>query len=73
MELWESGIVRYWVNNIPSNPKARKCLADTKREVTGLVPIKLSYLISDFFILGIGLGLAAVNFLLEMIISKFRP
>jgi ionotropic glutamate receptor len=72
MELWESGLVRFWVDNIPSTPKAQKCFADTKRQVTRLVPIRLSDLISAFFILGIGIGLATLCFLLELIISNFH-
>lgn len=70
MELWESGLVRFWIENIPSIPKAPKCFVDTKRQVTRPVPIRLSDLISAFFILGIGIGLATLCFLLEMMHSK---
>ncbi|XP_046454961.1 glutamate [NMDA] receptor subunit 1-like isoform X1 [Daphnia pulex] len=72
MELWESGLVRLWINNIHSTPKAKQCFADTKRGVTRVVPIQLSDLISAFFILAIGIGLATLSFLLEIILSTLR-
>jgi ionotropic glutamate receptor len=72
MELWESGLVRSWINNIHSTPKAQQCFADTKRGVTRVVPIRLSDLISAFFILAIGIGLATLSFLLKIILSKLR-
>lgn len=67
MDLWESGLMTFWVRNLPTIPKANECFADEKNQVSRLVPIQLSDLTSAFLILGIGIGLAALSFLLELI------
>jgi len=41
-----------------------------KRQVSRLIPIQLTDLTSAFLILGIGMGLAILVFLLEIIYSK---
>jgi hypothetical protein len=67
MNLWESGFMMFWVRNLPTIPKANECFADEKNRVSRLVPIRLSDLTSAFLILGIGIGLATLSFLLELI------
>lgn len=57
----------FWVRNLPTIPKANECFADEKNRVSRLVPIRLSDLTSAFLILGIGIGLATLSFLLELI------
>ncbi len=70
--MWEGGFVRYWVNHLPTIPKADECFAENKHRVSRLVPIQLTDLTSAFLILGIGIGLATLTFLLETIHSKWR-
>nr|CAH0101189.1 unnamed protein product [Daphnia galeata] len=72
LEIWEAGLVRFWVKNLPTIPKADECLTENKRKVSRLVPIQLSDLTSAFLILGIGIGLATLVFLLETIYSKLQ-
>jgi hypothetical protein len=67
MNLWESGFMMFWVRNLPTIPKANECFADEKNRVSRLVPIRLSDLTSAFLILGIGIGLATLSLLLELI------
>ena len=70
--MWETGLSRYWVNELV--PKADECYryADKIQKVsTRQVPIHLHDLMSAFLILGIGIGLAALSFLLELIFLKF--
>jgi hypothetical protein len=63
MLLWESGQLPFWVKN--DVPPARKCFAQSnpRRNLSRQVPIQLKDLMSAFFILGIGLGLATLAFL----------
>nr|CAH0108320.1 unnamed protein product [Daphnia galeata] len=71
MDLWESGfLMLFWVKNLPTIPKANECFADKKNQVSRLAPIQLSDLTSAFLILGIGLGLATLSFLVELIYFK---
>ncbi|XP_046454942.1 glutamate receptor 3-like [Daphnia pulex] len=72
LELCETGLIRFWTNNLPTIPKADECFAENKRRVSRPVPIQLTDLISAFLILGIGLGLATLIFLLEKIHSKWQ-
>ena len=69
--MWETGLARYWVKE--RVPKADECYrsADKIQKVsTREVPIHLHDLTSAFLILGIGIGLAALSFLLELIFLK---
>ena len=70
MDLWASGLMRFWVNTQPTIPKADQCFADSKPRVSRLVPIQLSDLTSAFLILGIGIALATLSFVLELIYFK---
>jgi ionotropic glutamate receptor len=70
MDLWESGLVKFWVNNLPTLPKADACFVDRKRRFSRPVAIKLTDLTSAFLILGIGIGLAILVFMLELIYWK---
>jgi hypothetical protein len=72
LELCETGLIRFWIKNLPTIPKADECFAENKRRVSRPVPIQLTDLISAFLILGIGLGLATLIFLLEKIYSKWQ-
>ena len=72
MDLWESGLIRYWVNE--RVPKADECYRSSdkiQKVSTREVPIHLHDLTSAFLILGIGIGLAALSFLLELTYLKF--
>ncbi|XP_057374698.1 ionotropic receptor 93a-like isoform X2 [Daphnia carinata] len=73
VKLWESGISRFWANNQTGLAKAAECF-DSRRQKTSAqqVPIRLYDLTSAFLILGIGLGLAILCFLIELIQSRFR-
>ena len=74
MDLWESGLLRHWMNELI--PKAEKCFAKRstkrKKESARQVPIRLPDLVSAFLILGIGVGLAILCFLLELIYANFK-
>ena len=73
MDLYESGIVRFWVKQLPTIPKADECFANDKRRVVSRpAPIQLTDLTSAFLVLGIGIGLATLVFLLETIYSKWE-
>jgi hypothetical protein len=68
MLLWESGLLPFWVKSI--TPRAPKCFSKTNQHsvMSRQDPIILKDLMSAFFILGIGLGLATFAFLVEKII-----
>ena len=68
MLLWEGGQLPFWVKGVV--PRAPKCFAkiDPRNNLSRQVPIQLKDLMSAFFILGIGLGLATFAFLVEKII-----
>jgi len=72
LELWETGLVRFWINHLPTIPKADECFAENKRNLSRPLPIKLTDLTSAFLILGIGVGLATLIFLLESFRSNWR-
>lgn len=72
MDLWESGLMRFWVNSQPTIPKADQCFADSKPRISRLVPIQLSDLTSAFLILGIGIGLATLSFVSELIFFRLN-
>ncbi len=64
MELWETGLPAYWVKN--SIPRAPKCFEKTEIRRTAIPkPIRLDDLAGAFFILGVGVSLAAFFFLAE--------
>ncbi|XP_032779707.2 ionotropic receptor 93a isoform X1 [Daphnia magna] len=73
IKLWESGITRFWTNSAIGLAKAAECF-DSRRQKSSArqVPIRLYDLTSAFLILGIGLGLAILCFLIELIKSKFQ-
>ncbi|KAK4012523.1 hypothetical protein OUZ56_024762 [Daphnia magna] len=65
MDMFEFGLLRHWVYNLPTIPRAEKCFADSKSEVSREVPIQLTDLTSAFLILGIGTGLGMLTFCVE--------
>lgn len=68
MELWEAGIPLFSVKKALTG--AEKCFAKTKpRASSREVPIQLADLMGAFFILGIGLSLALLAFLVEIIFN----
>ena len=72
-DLVETGLTRFWVKSLSTIPRADECMADNKRAVTRRVrPIQLSDLTSAFLILGIGIGLAILTFLIETIYSTWK-
>ena len=70
--MWESGLVDYWTKDV--TPKAENCFATKrpKKESIKLVPIHLYDLTSAFLILGIGIGLATLCFLLELVYVRVK-
>lgn len=70
MDLYESGLLRFWIKEI--TPQATECFTKSKRKSASQVPIRLLDLVSAFLILGTGLGLALLSFLLEFIYSKLK-
>ena len=71
MDLWEFGLIPYFIKEI--TPKAYECFAPEKTDKTvRLVPIYLYDLTSAFLILGIGVGLATLTFLLEIFYVKVK-
>lgn len=66
MDLWESGMVRFWVKNLI--PRSDECFASKESRASARqVAIHLQDLMGAFLILGIGLGLATLCYLLELI------
>ena len=70
MDLYESGLLRFWVKQL--TPQAEECFLKRKKESARQVPIHLSDLVSAFLILSIGVGLAILSFVLELIYAKFK-
>ncbi|KAI9553418.1 hypothetical protein GHT06_021322 [Daphnia sinensis] len=72
--LWETGLTNFWVYKefLPTVPRADQCFVESNRRLSRVVPIQLSDLISAFLIFGIGIGLATLSFLLEVLFSKFN-
>ncbi len=69
MDLWETGLPRHWVINfVPQAPN--KCLAkkNLKKNSVRRGAIRLDDLMGAFLILGVGVGLATLVFVLEKII-----
>lgn len=71
MDLWELGIINKLNRELFFIPGSEKCLKK-KEKAAKEVPIKLIDLSSAFLILGIGLGLAVLCFLLELIVAKYQ-
>ena len=71
IDLWEFGLVVHWMQE--AIPKAEECLTTkTKDKSIRLVPIHLYDLASAFLILGIGLGLATLYLLIELIQVRLK-
>lgn len=71
MELWETGLNRIWVYN--ELPKAQVCLTNVKRnhqQQAPQTPIKLVDLTSAFFVLGIGISLSFLAFIVELMVLQ---
>ena len=69
MDFFESGLLRFWAKSVI--PRADECFFTKKQETSARqVPIRLVDLTSAFLILGVGLGLAVLTFLLERIYFK---
>ena len=71
MEIWEFGLMDKFITDSFSIPNAEKCFAKKGKSAKD-VPIKLVDLTGAFLILGIGLGLGILCFLIELIIGKYR-
>lgn len=67
MDLWEYGLVRFWVKEIM--PRAEQCFATRQQKTANQKAIRLRDLTSAFLILGIGCGLAILAFVLELIFA----
>jgi hypothetical protein len=72
MEVWETGLPPFWVKN--AMPQAQKCFSKSKPlSSSRQVPIRLDDLTGAFLILGIGIGLATITFLIEKILKFTQP
>ena len=71
MEAREFGLMDKFISDAFSIPNAEKCFAKNENSAKD-VPIKLVDLTGAFLILGIGLGLGILCFLIELIIGKYR-
>ena len=72
MEMCEFGLLDYWTHEAFDIPNAEKCFDVKQRKSAKDVPINLVDLTGAFLILGIGLGLAVLCFLLEIIVAKYQ-
>ena len=70
MGMWEFGLPAYWVKE--ATPKADECFATKNEKSVKLEPIHLYDLTSAFLILGIGIGLATLTFLLELVYARVK-
>ena len=69
MDLFESGLMNFWVNNLIPNG-ADECFASKQKSTARQVPIRLIDLTSAFVIFGIGVGAVVISFLLEIVNFK---
>ena len=70
MAMWEYGLLDHWVEEAFHIPGAEKCFV--KEKSTKKAAIKLIDLTGAFLILGIGLGLATLCFLIERIVFVYQ-
>lgn len=69
MEMWQSGLVTFWVTNVVAD--APQCSKKTKahKDMALQNPIRLQDLIGVFFVLGLGLSISTLVFFLESLHS----
>ena len=70
----ENGLLDYYSNEVlyvPGSGGSEQCFKNQKSAAKD-TPIKLVDLTSAFFVLGIGLGLSILCFLIELIVSKYK-
>jgi len=72
MEIWEFALLDHWTDETFHVPNAEKCFDIKERKSTKNVANKLVDLTGAFLILCIGLGLAVLCFLLEIIVAKYQ-
>lgn len=63
--LWESGLLVHWLRKY--TPNVDKCMLDTVKPRGRMTSISLLDLSSAFLLLGFGVGLSIVVFLLEIV------
>lgn len=69
MHLWEVGLLLHWVSELTAS--ADQCLNKNEKPKTSKpVGIQLKDLTSAFFILGFGIGISFLSFLVEIIIGR---
>ena len=71
LDAYEFGLIDHWIDEALKIPGTDKCF-ETKPRKAKDVPIKLVDLTGAFLILGIGLGVSTLSFLLELIVAKYR-
>ena len=74
MELRENGLLDYYGNQVlfvAGSGGSEQCFTEKSPEAKD-VPIRMVDLTSAFLILGIGLTLSILCFLLELIVSKYK-
>ncbi len=71
MALWETGLIDFLTSEAMNARGGEKCLAPPNTKPK-LVSIKLVDLTSAFFILGFGIGVSILAFLIELIVAKYK-
>lgn len=66
IELWESGLPPFWVRN--HTPQAPQCFAKIKPR-TRQIAIRLIDLLGAFLIFILGVSLAALAFVIELVLN----
>lgn len=71
--LWETGFPRYWMDQLTPN-KGAQCLINKQNSNAFVVTnkIKLQDLISAFLILGFGISLSILCFVIELLLWKIK-
>lgn len=72
MQLWESGLTKFWVNELVQEAGTGCQRKNEKPKTSIAAGIKLEDLISAFLILGVGIGLALVSFIFELIYGHLQ-
>lgn len=70
MHFSETGLLRQIVKTLPWIPKSDECFVDASKKKAKVTSIKLIDLTSAFFILGVGVTLSLISYLVELHYSR---
>lgn len=71
IQLYESGIIPHLARMRISNSADQCFIKNEKPKASAQIPITKQDLTSAFLILGIGLGLSVLSFLIELLVRSF--